>query len=501
MKPRAASLVSISVAVCAAIAWLSVVTAGSSAPAAAGARAVTFSETIAPIVYDNCVTCHRPGEAAPFSLISYEDVSKRASLIEKVTESRYMPPWHAEPGFGDFADERRLTDAQIASIAEWVKQGMPRGDASKMPKPPVFTDGWQLGKPDLILEVPEAFEVPASGPDIYRNFAIPLGLTEDKWIRAVEYRPSNRRVVHHAIFQFVRAGAVADLVGADGKPGFRGAMLARMVPAFAPAGDLGGWAVGGTPRFLPSDLKWTLNKNSDFVLQIHFHPTGKPETERSTIGLYFATTPPVRKVREISAPGLFGVLANLDIPAGEKNYELKASARTFANMRAYSVMAHAHYLGKEMKAIATLPDGSTKPMLWIKNWDFNWQDRYVYKQPVDLPKGTKIDVTITWDNSAENPHNPCNPPRRVQWGFQSTDEMGAVVFQTMTASDEDETALDNFNAAIAKAVVNQIQNNDTVKRLQEQARQYRAGVVAPSGCAPPGSPDMAPVFIRPGTIR
>jgi mono/diheme cytochrome c family protein len=497
MNPRAASLVPISVAVCAAAAaWLTAVTVTSSSPQGAGAGAVTFSETIAPIVYANCVSCHRPGEAAPFSLISYEDVSKRGSLIAKVTESRYMPPWHAEPGFGDFADERRLTDAQIASIAEWVKPGMPRGDASRMPNVPVFTDGWQLGKPDLILEMREAFEVPSDGPDIYRNFAIPMDLTEDKWIRAVEYRPSNRRVVHHAIFQFVRAGAVADLVGADGKPGFGGAMLARMVPAFAPAGDLGGWAVGGTPRFLPSDLRWTLNKNSDFVLQIHFHPTGKPETERSTIGLYFAPAPAVRKVRELSAPGFFGVLANIDIPAGEKNYEVKASARTFANMRAYSVMAHAHYLGKEMKAIATLPDGTTRPMLWIKNWDFNWQDGYVYKQPVDLPRGTRIDVTITWDNSAENPRNPCNPPRRVRWGFQSTDEMGGVVFQTMTASDEDETALDNFNAAIAKAVRNQIQNNDTVKRLQDEARQYRAGVVAPGGCAPSGPLDAASWFVR-----
>jgi mono/diheme cytochrome c family protein len=497
MRMRRASLVTISVGVCATAVWLTTVTATSSSPQVAGARPVTFSETIAPIVYDNCVTCHRPGEAAPFSLISYEDVSKRGSLIAKVTESRYMPPWHAEPGFGDFADERRLTDAQIASIGEWVKLGMPRGDASRTPKPPVFTDGWQLGKPDLILEMPEAFEVPASGPDVYRNFAIPLGFTEDKWIRAVEYRPSNRRVVHHAIFQFVRAGAVADLVGADGKPGFGGAMLARMVPAFAPAGDLGGWAVGGTPRFLPSDLKWTLNKNSDFVLQIHFHPTGKPETERSTIGLHFAAAPPVRKVRELSAPGFFGVLANIDIPAGEKNYEVTATARTFANLRAYSVMAHAHYLGKEMKAIATLPDGSTRPMLWIRNWDFSWQDRYVYKQPVDLPKGTRIDVTITWDNSADNPRNPCNPPRRVQWGFQSTDEMGGVVFQTMTASDEDEKALDNFNAAIAKAVVNQIQNNDTVKRLREQARQYRAGVAAPVGCASSGAPDAAAWFVKP----
>lgn len=483
---------------CGTAAWLTAVTTAGSSPQAP--RAVTFSETIAPIVYDNCVTCHRPGEAAPFSLISYEDVAKRGALIAKVTQSRYMPPWHAEPGHGDFADERRLTDAQIASIAEWVQQRMPRGDAGRMPKLPVFTDGWQLGKPDLVLEMPEAFEVPASGPDIYRNFAIPLGFTEDKWIRAVEYRPGNRRVVHHAIFQFVRAGAVADLSGADGKPGFSGAMLARMVPAFAPAGDLGVWAVGAAPRFLPPDLRWTVNKNSDFVLQVHFHPTGKPETERSTIGLYFATTPPVRKVRELSAPGLFGVLANIDIPPGEKRYEIKASTRTFANMRAYSVMAHAHYLGKEMKAVATLPDGSIKPMLWIRDWDFSWQDRYVYKQPVDLPKGTRIDVTIAWDNSADNPRNPCNPPRRVQWGFQSTDEMGAVVFQAMTASDQDETELDNFNAAIAKAVVNQIQNNDTVKRLQDQARQYRAGVTAPAGCAS-GLPGATSLFVRPATNR
>lgn len=486
MTLRARSFVALAVPV-AATAWLSVVALAHSTPVVAPARAVTFSETIAPIFYDNCVTCHRPGEAAPFSLITYEDASKRGALLAKVTASRYMPPWHAEPGFGDFADERRLTDEQIGAIAEWVKQGMPRGNDASMPKLPVFTDGWQLGKPDLILEMPEAFEVPASGPDLYRNFAIPTGLTEDKWIRAVEYHPAVRRVVHHALFQFVRGGSVADIAGTDGKPGFGGAMPARMVQAFAPAGDLGGWAVGATPRFLPADLAWTLNKGSDFILQLHLHPTGKLERERSTIGLYFASGPPPRKVRELMAPGLFGVLANIDIPPGEKNYVVKGTARTFANMRAYSALAHAHYLGKEMKAIATLPDGTTKPMLWIKDWDFNWQDRYVYKTPIDLPKGTKIDVTITYDNSADNPHNPCNPPRRVQWGLQSYDEMGAVVFQTMTASDEDEKALDDFNAAIARAVVNQIQQSDTVKRLQDQAKQYKAGLAPPSGCGSPAA--------------
>jgi mono/diheme cytochrome c family protein len=156
---------------------------------------VTFAESIAPIVFANCVTCHRPGEAAPFSLISYEDVMKRGELIVKVTQSRYMPPWRAAHGYGEFKDERRLTDDQIATIAAWVKEGMPRGDAAKMPKLPEFADGWQLGKPDLILEMPEGFDVPASGPDVYRNFALPTGITEDRWVRAVEYRPSSRRVV------------------------------------------------------------------------------------------------------------------------------------------------------------------------------------------------------------------------------------------------------------------------------------------------------------------
>jgi mono/diheme cytochrome c family protein len=444
---------------------------------------VTFSEHVAPILYQNCVTCHRPGEAAPFSLISYEDAVKRGPLMVDVTKSRYMPPWHAEPGFGDFADERRLTDAQIDTIARWVAGRMPRGDAARMPKVPSFTDGWQLGKPDLVLEMPEAFDVPASGPDIYRNFAIPTGLTEDKYVRAVEFRPSARQVVHHALFQFAKATGVADLNGVDGKPGFAGAMPVRMVPAFAPAGDLGGWAVGTTPRFLPENLSLTMNKGSAFILQLHLHPTGKPEHERSTIGLYFSDTPAPRKVREISAPALFGALANIDIPAGETAYVVKGTARTFANMRVYTALAHAHYLGKEFKAIATLPDGTTKPLLWIRDWNFNWQDRYVYKQPVDLPKGSKIDVTITYDNSADNPHNPCNPPRRVQFGLQSFDEMGGVVFQAMTTSDDDEIALDNFNAAIAKAVVNQVANNDTIKRLQEQQRQFKAGIAAPPvGC-------------------
>ena len=432
----------------------------------------TFSETIAPILYNNCVTCHRPGEAAPFSLIAYEDVAKRAKLIAKVTGSRYMPPWHAAHGFGDFADERRLSDEQIAVIGEWVKLGMPRGDLAKMPKLPQFPDGWQLGKPDLILEMPASFTVPADGPDIYRNFVIPTGLIEDKWIRAVEFRPSARKVVHHALFAYIRGGAMSGHVSPDGQPGFRGGMPVALIPGFAPAGELGGWAVGTTARFLPEGLARPIAKGSDFILQVHFHPTGKEETEKSVVGLYFADSAPERRLLTPGIPGFFGLLAGIDIPPGEKAFTINGTYTAKVDLRVVSVSAHAHYLGKEIKATATKPDGSIERLLWIKDWDFNWQDRYDYKTPVFLPKGTRIDVTISYDNSADNPRNPCNPPRRVKWGIQSTDEMGSVGFLMVAASKEDEEAMRQQGGAMLKAALKQAAQSDAVKQYLSQQQRF-----------------------------
>jgi hypothetical protein len=436
---------------------------------------VTFSENVAPIIYGNCVTCHRPGEAAPFALLSYEDVKKRGSLIAAVTKSRYMPPWHAAQGYGEFLDERRLTDAQIETIGEWVKQGMPEGDRARMPKVPQFTEGWHLGKPDLVLEMPAAFEVPASGPDIYRNIVIPSGVTEDKWVRAIEFRPSARRAVHHVILSYVRGGSLAAQDGKDGKPGFSG--LAGLAvgggPGTQPSGPLGGFAVGSTPAFMPGGIALPLGKGSDIVAQLHFHPTGKVETERSTIGVYFADTAPERRIFNVGQPGLFGLLSGLDIPPGEKNYTIKGTMKIPVDMRAYSVAAHAHYLGKEMKATATLPDGAVKPLLWIQDWDFNWQDRYTYKEPVLLPKGTQLDVTITYDNSAENPHNPSSPPKRVRWGLESFDEMGGVQFVMVTARKEDELVMQGIGAAVVRSIGNQLQQDGTVQRIIQQ-QQDRA---------------------------
>ena len=434
------------------------------------AAAPTFSGTIAPIVYSNCVTCHRAGEAAPFPLISYEDVAKRGDLIAKVTKSRYMPPWKAVHGYGEFKDERRLTDEQIASIGEWVKAGMPRGESKKLPDLPTFPDGWQLGKPDLILEMPAAYTVPATGPDIYRNFVIPTGLIEDKWVRAVEFRPSARKAMHHAIFTFVRGGSVKHLDGRSGQPGFGGAMPLVFVPAFQPSGELGGWAVGMTPRFFPEGVAKRINKESDLVVQMHFHPTGKPETERSAIGIYFAQSAPERRVITPGIPGFFGAMAGIDIPAGEKAFTITGTMVAPRDLYVMSVMPHAHYLGKEFKVTATLPDNSTKPLLWIQDWDFNWQDRYDYKEPVLLPQGTRIDLTITYDNSAENPHNPCSPPRRVRWGVQSFDEMGSVNF-LMLPADNNTAARPLITPEALKAAIGKVMESDAAKRFKEEQKR------------------------------
>jgi Tol biopolymer transport system component len=440
---------------------------------------ITFSENIAPIVYDNCVTCHRPGEAAPFALISYEDVKKRGALIVTVTKSRYMPPWHATHGYGEFADERRLTDQQIATIADWVRQGMPQGDPAKMPKLPQFAEGWHLGKPDLILEMPVGFDLPASGPDIFRNFVIPTGLKEDRWVRAVEFRPSARKAAHHALFAYAPAGSMSRIDGVDGKPGFGGMGTVGVAGNQANSGGLGGWAVGGTPAFIPADLAMPLPKGSDFLLQMHFHLTGKPETEKSVVGIYFADKAPERNMTGIGLPALFGFGAGIDIPPGEKNYTIQDSLTLPVDVKVYGAAAHAHYLAKEIKATATLPDGSVKPLIWIQDWDFNWQENYTYKQSFVLPKGTRIDAMLRYDNSADNPRNPSNPPKRALFGEESFDEMGSVGLTLVTVRPEDEPALQKVLADGAQGAIRRGGADGTAKRYLEHQAARRPAAIAP----------------------
>lgn len=442
---------------------LAMVTSACVAPSvgAAQSRAITFNEDVAPIVFTKCSSCHRPGESAPFSLLSFDDVKRRGSLIVAVTSARRMPPWKAEEGDYAFAHDRRLSDAQIGTFKKWVTAGMPEGPANTRPHPPQFPDGWQLGTPDLVVKMSDAYKVPADGPDIYRNFAIPLNTTEDRWVRAIEFRPGARTVVHHSLFYADATGSARKQEADDPEPGFGSGMggfaggalrrrfglggagagqsggaavepgggaaaAASGVIADPSGGALGGWAVGAQARALPDGLAYFLPKGSDLVLSSHFHPSGKVEEEISTVGLYFAKAPPQQSFAGIQLPPLFGALTGLNIPAGSKDYSISDSFVLPVDVKAFGASAHAHYLAKQMHLTATLPSGETKKILWINDWDFAWQDQYQFQEFIALPKGTRLDVTVTYDNSADNPRNPSSPPKLVRWGEGSFDEMGSM---------------------------------------------------------------------------
>ncbi len=406
--------------------------------AARGATAstrVTFNRQIAPIIYRNCSACHRPGEAAPFALLSYQDAVKKGKMISKVTASHLMPPWKAEPASYPYRDERRLAEDDIALIQAWVNQGMPEGNAAERPEAPKFASGWRLGEPDLVVEMPAAYHVPADGPDIYRNIAVPLGLTEDKWITAIDMRPSARAVVHHVLYFADPNGRAHEKPQQGTEPGFAG------MRAGGATISLGGWAVGTQPHFFPEGLALKLPNGSDLVVQYHFHPTGKPEAEKSLIALYFAKKAPERTLARIQMPPTYSLFSGLDIPAGEKDFVIRDSFTLPVAVDAVGVGAHAHYLGKRMNMTATLPGGEAKTLLLIKDWDFAWQDRYFYQQLVPLPRGTRLEVEIHWDNSAENPRNPSSPPVRVTWGEESKDEMGSISLMVVPHEESDFAAL------------------------------------------------------------
>jgi hypothetical protein len=428
--------------------------------------AVTFTENVAPILYKNCTSCHRPGEAAPFALMNYQDARPRARQIANAVKAKQMPPWKAEHGDFAFKGDRRLTDAQITLLERWADAGAPEGDPSKMPALPKFTEGWQLGQPNLVVQMPEAYQVPATGRDIYRNFVIPLNLDHDVWVKGIDFRPSDRASVHHSLFSVDATGQARRMDDADPGPGYSagmgggaglgngglGALLRGEQPQPAPAargravnanpaaagratgGSLGGWAPGAQARMLPDDLAYFVPKGSDLVLATHFHPSGKPGSEASTVGLYFTDTAPSKGFTGIQLPPIFGLLANINIPAGETNYTISDSFTIPIDVKAFGIAGHAHYLAKTMKMIATLPNGETKTLITINDWDFGWQEQYQFDSYVTLPKGTKLDVTIGYDNSAANKRNPSSPPKRVTWGEQSTDEMGSVSLIVVAAN-------------------------------------------------------------------
>jgi Tetratricopeptide repeat len=385
----------------------------------------TFVHDIAPIVYEKCAPCHHPGAAAPFSLLTYQDVKKRASQIAAATRSGYMPPWLPEQGHGEFVDERRLTPEQIAIIADWASAGAPEGTET-IPPPPDFSEAWQLGKPDLVLEAQSSVQLPASGPDIYWNVIFTPNVAARRWVRAIEIRPGLARVVHHANLLIDRAGSAHLQEIAPGK-GFPGMDLVIGRSPFDPDGNFLFWKPGSAPHIEPDGFAWRLDPGNDLVLNMHLQPSGKLEKIRPSIGLYFTDKPQTK----------FPLLVQLendqalDIPAGTRDFPISDDFKLPLDADVLAVYPHTHYLGHLLEAYATLPDGSRKWLIRIPAWDPNWQAVYYYRDPLFLPRDSVIHMRYHYDNSAANPRNPNHPPKRVRSGNQATDEMGHLWLQIL----------------------------------------------------------------------
>ncbi len=396
---------------------------------------VTFSRDIAPLLQESCVECHREGGGGPFSLLSYRDASRKARTILRVVEDSYMPPWHAIGGDIALEGDRRLAPDQIATFRAWVEAGQPEGDPADLPPPPRFAKGWFLGEPDLVIRMEKAYELPAEGPDIYRNFVVPTGLKEKKYLRAVEFRPGTPGVVHHALLFVDDSGNARKADAKDELPGF------GEMPIDAAGGrQIGGWVPGAMPRPLPPGLAHTLPAGSDIVIQTHFHLSGKPETEQSTIGLYFTDQPPEREFTAIQIPPLFGAFSGVDLLPGDDHVSIHDSFELPVPVHAFGAHAHAHYRGKSLRMIAKLPSGESVNLLNIPDWDMDWQEDYRFVEQVFLPAGTRLEVDVVWDNSAESTDNPVVPPVRVRWGFESYDEMGSIDLFVIPAGDREQNA-------------------------------------------------------------
>jgi Flp pilus assembly protein TadD len=348
-----------------------------------------------------------------------------------------MPPWQPESGYGSFLNERRLRDDQIEVIRRWVEEGAIEGNPSDLAgaPAPVKPDAWQLGKPDLIVEMPRAYTLPAAGADTFRNFVIPIMLPSTRYVRGVEFHPrTDRSVVHHAVIGIDRTRTSRLLDGQDGEPGYDD-MLARD-GLQGPDGRFLSWTPGKAPFLEPADMAWRLDRGTDLVIQLHMLPSGRDETIRASVGLFFGDAPPAREPVLIK----LGSKA-IDIPAGDAAYTISDTYMLPADVDVLSVYPHAHFLAKDVKGLATLPDGTTTWLIWIKDWNFNWQDEYRYTTPVFLPKGTAVSMRYVYDNSAGNPRNPHQPPKPVTYGPRSSDEMGDLWLQVVPRARVDARVL------------------------------------------------------------
>jgi Flp pilus assembly protein TadD/mono/diheme cytochrome c family protein len=394
----------------------------------AQAPAVTWSRQIAPLVYNNCTTCHHPGGAGPFSLLTYQDALRWGPQIATVTSSRYMPPWLPEHGYGDFADERRLSNEDIALIAKWVKTGMLEGDRAATPPAPKYSETWQYGTPDLILTVERPFNLAASGTDIFRNFVLPYPLKQTHYIRAMEIHPGTPQIVHHANILIDRTASFRRKHPEEWKDGVPGMELeVDTGNDFDPDSNFLFWKPDTPVVVEPEGMPWRLDPGNDLILNMHLKPSGKPEVASAQVGLYFTDQPPSKQ------PMLLQLERDsaLDIPAGERNFVVEDALRLPVDVEVLGIYPHAHYLGKHMEAWATLPDQQKKWLILIPSWDIDRQSVYRYRNPVFLPKGSVVHMRYIYDNSSDNEHNPHIPPVRVKAGNRSEDEMAHLWLQVL----------------------------------------------------------------------
>ena len=423
--------------------------------APASAQNVTFTKDIAPIVFTSCVSCHRQGGPAPFSLTTYDEVRRRATQIATVTKSRFMPPWKVEPGVGHFVGQDPLTEAQIASLDTWAKNGTPQGDPAALPPVPQLPAGWLLGQPDLIVKPSRAYTLQAQPNDAFRIFAIRLPVTKRTYVRGIEFHPGNGRVVHHANIRIDRTPATRQLDEADPLPGYDGLMPRS---AEYPDGHFLGWTPGQVAPLVGSDLAWTLDPGSDLVVQLHLQPSGAVEQVLPEIGLYFSDRPPTR------TPTILRLGSqSIEIPPGEPRYVVRDAYTLPVDAELLAIQPHAHYRAREIRGTALFPDGTSRLVMHITDWDFRWQHVYREVTPIRLPKGTRLSMEYTYDNSADNVRNPQLPPAKVYWGQRSNDEMGDLWFQLLATNERDrELMREQINTKMA---VEDIAGYETMLRV------------------------------------
>lgn len=435
--------------------------------AAAGAQAAappapTFTRDVAPILHARCTVCHHDGGPAPFALADYAEVRPWARAIRRATAARTMPPWKPAPGHGGpFAGERRLTDAEIALIGRWVEQGAAEGDPADLDPPPARPAGWRLGPPDLVLALPEPYELAAGGEEQYRNFVLPVPLAATRYVRAFDLRPRGR-AIHHARLLIDPARSARRLDRRDPAPGYDDGLDDD---ARFPDGHLLAWAPGRVPAFEPEDLAWRLDPGVDLVLQSHLPASDAPVRVAPEVGLYFADAP----ATGAPAAVLLGD-KTIDIPAGAARHVVEDAWRLPVDVEVLSVYPHAHRLGRDLQGFATLPDGSRRWLVRIDDWDFNWQEEYRLLEPLPLPAGTTLGMRYVYDNSAANRSNPNHPPRRVRYGRRSSDEMAELVVKvrTRTAAGRERLA----RALTRKA--NAVDLAGAEKRARDDPRDFRA---------------------------